>query len=275
MQESIFKKAFEVLQDRETFFENVTKQAYTTKIIGAQMLLIAVLCFSYGLVMGSYNSLQQACLTGIKIWLLMFLTMLICFPSFYIVQLILGSKMAVKQLFILILSGFVVVSTVMVAFAPIVLFFQLSAANYQFLQLMHVFVFLFSGFYGMKIVLEALKRVFESNQVYPKIGLTVFQIWIVIFAFVGMQLSWNLRPFIGSKDLPFELFRSETSGNFYTTVFGALGQLFNVETEAKEDNAKNADSEEKPQEAEIKTENKPEEEQNTDLEEEAENNDAN
>jgi len=124
------------------------------QIIGTQALLIAVLCFAYGVVMGSYNSLPQAMLTGVKIWLLMFLTMLICFPS-------------------LLLSGFVVVTTVMVAFAPIVLFFQLSGDNYQFMQLLHVFVFLFSGFYGMKIVLEALKRVFESNEVYPKIGLTV------------------------------------------------------------------------------------------------------
>ncbi len=229
MQKSTFAKAFEVLQDREAFFENVSKQNYTTKIIGTQALLIAILCFAYGVVMGSYNSLPQAMLTGVKIWLLLFLTMLICFPSLYIVQLILGSKMAIKQLLILLLSGFVVVTTVMVAFAPIVLFFQLSGDNYQFMQLLHVFVFLFSGFYGMKIVLEALTRVFESNEVYPKIGLTVFKVWVIIFAFVGMQLSWNLRPFIGSKDLPFELFRTETQGNFYTTVFGAVGQLFNVD----------------------------------------------
>ena len=227
-------KLLKSLQDREAFFENVSKQSYSTKIIGTQILLIALLCFAYGLVMGSYNSIQQAMLTGVKIWLLMFLTMLICFPSFYIVQLILGSKMAIKQLLILLLSGFIVVTTVMVAFAPIVLFFQLSGDNYQFMQLLHVFVFLFSGFYGMKIVLEALKRVFESNEVYPKIGLTVFKVWVVIFAFVGMQLSWNLRPFIGSKDLPFELFRTETRGNFYTTVFGAIGQLFRVDIPKKQ-----------------------------------------
>ena len=183
--------------------------------------------------MGSYNSLQQAMFTGIKIWLLLFLTMVICFPSFYIVQLILGSKMAIKQLLILLLSGLVVVTTVMLAFAPIVLFFQLSSDNYQFLQLLHVLVFLFSGFYGMRIVLEALNRVFESNQVYPKIGLTVFKIWVVIFAFVGMQLSWNLRPFIGSKDLPFELFRAKTQGNLYTYIFGALGNLMEGETNDK------------------------------------------
>lgn len=233
MSDSTFKEAFEILQDREAFFENISKQHYGNRVIWIQILTIAVLCFGYGLVMGSYNSLPQALLTGIKIWLLMFLTLLICFPSFYIVQLILGSKLSIRQLLVLLLSGFVLVSTVMVAFAPIVLFFQLSSDNYQFLQLLHVFVFIFSGFYGMKIVLEALKTIFENNQVYPKIGLTVFQIWVVIFAFVGMQLSWNLRPFIGSKDLPFELFRSETRGNFYTYVLGSMGQLMRADDPEK------------------------------------------
>ena len=228
MQSSSFNMAFEILHNREAYFDNITNERYAGKIIWAQVLIIALMCFLYGIVMGSYNSFQQAMLSGVKLWLLMFLTMLICFPSFYIVQLILGSKIAVKQLLILLLSGFVVVSTVMVAFAPIVLFFQLSADNYQFLQLLHVLIFLFSGYYGMKIVLEALNKVFESNEVYPKIGLTVFKIWVVIFAFVGMQLSWNLRPFIGSQDLPFELFRKETQGNFYTAVFGALGHLMGI-----------------------------------------------
>ena len=246
MEESTFKKAFEVLQDREAFFKNVSQQNYSGRIVGAQIIIIAVLCFAYVLVMGSYYSFSQASLTGIKIWLLIFSTLLICFPSFYIVQLILGSKMAIKQLIILLLSGLVVVTTVMVAFAPIVLFFQLSAANYQFLQLLHVFVFIFSGFYGMKIVLEALKRVFESNQVYPKIGLTVFKIWVVIFAFVGMQLSWNLRPFIGSKNLPFELFRTSTQGNFYTTVFGAIGDLLDGDDQ-QESQKEETNSNEKPE----------------------------
>jgi len=248
MQESTFKQAFEVLQDRDQFFESISKKSYSKKIIFAQVAAIALLCFSYGLVMGSYNSFQQALLTGVKIFLLMFATILICFPSFYIVQLILGSKMAIKQLLMLLLSGFVVVSTVMLAFAPIVLLFQLSSDNYQFLQLLHVFIFIFSGFYGMKIVLEALKRVFEANKIYPKVGLTVFKIWVIIFAFVGIQLSWNMRPFIGSKELPFEIFRSETRGNFYTTVLGAMGNLLQVDSDTEKEDKNSDSSEESSQE---------------------------
>ncbi|MEM1098538.1 MAG: hypothetical protein AAGH92_07075 [Planctomycetota bacterium] len=52
----------------------------------------------------------------------------------------------------------------------------------------------------------------------------VFRVWIVVFAFVGVQMSWVLRPFIGSPDLPFAWFRAR-EGNFFTAVFRALQNL--------------------------------------------------
>lgn len=219
-------EALEVLQNREMFLTKLNDDTYKSGIIGVQLLLIFAFTFFYGVIMGSYNGFAQAISSGIKLWVLLIATLVICFPSFYIVQLILGSKLRINQLMIILLAGFLMVSITMVAFAPIVLFFQLSGDNYHFLQLLHVFIFAFSGVFGMKVVLDALTAIFEGKSIYPKIGLTVFKIWVIIFAFVGIQLSWNMRPFIGSKEISFELFRQETSGNFYGTVFSSLGSLF-------------------------------------------------
>lgn len=224
-----FQEAFEVLQNRDEHFSKIASHNFPKGIITAQVLLICLATFFYGIIMGSYNGPMQALMSGIKLWLLLFVTLTICFPSFYIVQLILGSKITIKQLLVILLSGFVMTTTVLLAFAPIVLFFQLSGDNYQFLQLLHVFVFAFAGFFGMRTVLEALKTAFEGTDVYPKIGLSVFRIWVVIFAFVGIQLAWNLRPFIGSKDMPFEIVRKNTQGNFYSTMLGAVGHLLGAD----------------------------------------------
>ena len=51
---------------------------------------------------------------------------------------------------------------------------------------------------------------------------------MVIFAFVGIQLSWNMRPFLGNKQMEFQLFRAETQGNFYQTVFSSVGELLGI-----------------------------------------------
>ncbi len=50
-------------------------------------------------------------------------------------------------------------------------------------------------------------------------------VWILLFGFVGTQLAWTLRPFFGSPDQPFSLFRS-IDGNFYGEILRSLGSLF-------------------------------------------------
>lgn len=45
----------------------------------------------------------------------------------------------------------------------------------------------------------------------------LLRVWGLVFAFVGTQLAWTLRPFVGSPDQPFQLFRA-INGNFYVDV---------------------------------------------------------
>lgn len=220
--------AFEVFQDRAAYFEKVGEDAYPTAIIRGQLLIIIGAAMIYGAVMGSYNGGLQAISSALKLPALVLFTLFICFPSFYIVQLLLGSTMKLRQLSVILFGGFVMLTILLLAFAPISLFFQLSGSPYAFLQLLHFIIFTFAGFWSMRTVSEALTTACEKRGIYPKIGITVFRIWIFILAFVGIQLSWNLRPFIGSQDMAFEWFRSGTQGNIYATLFAALGRLMGL-----------------------------------------------
>ena len=215
---------FRDFQDKENFFEKLTSNEHTFDKIANQYLLLNACSFIYGIVMGSYNGFLQAISSGIKVPLLFSLALLVCFPAFFIIQHVLGSKLGFWQMFKVILSGFVMVALVMVSFAPIVIFFLITGDNYSFLKLLHVAIFGLSGLFGMKTILDALKFSCEKKNVYPKVGVVVFRFWIVILAFVGMQLAWNLRPFIGNREIQFELFRKR-EGNFYLSVIKAAGDL--------------------------------------------------
>lgn len=217
--------AFEVFQDRDGYIEKVSEDKYPSAVIKGQLLLIFFAAFIYGVIMGSYNGFAQALSSGIKLFVLIITTLFICFPAFYIVQLLLGSKMKIRQLAIILLGGLVMLTTILLAFAPIVLFFQLSHSPYGFLQLLHFLVFIVAGTWSMRSVSDTLKMACEKKNIYPRIGLTVFRAWIIILAFVGIQLSWNLRPFIGSKQMVFEVFRKNTQTNIYATLIGAAGKL--------------------------------------------------
>ena len=50
----------------------------------------------------------------------------------------------------------------------------------------------------------------------------ILGIWMVLYVFVGTQLAWILRPFIGNPESPFVWFRGK-SGSFIDTVLRALG----------------------------------------------------
>jgi hypothetical protein len=49
---------------------------------------------------------------------------------------------------------------------------------------------------------------------------------------VGIQLAWNLRPFISDKNEDFKLFR-KYEGNFYTAVIYSVNQLLSGNDSSK------------------------------------------
>ncbi|OQX96509.1 hypothetical protein B6I21_00850 [candidate division KSB1 bacterium 4572_119] len=208
---------FESIHEKDSYHEKITNPKLVAQKILNHFIVLVLFSFIYGAVMGCYNGFQQAISSGVKVPVLFVLIVLICFPALYVIQTILGSKLTLPQMLSVILSGFVMTTTIMVSFAPIVIFFLITGSSYAFIQLLHVGVFTVGGLFGMHSIIEALKFSCEKKNVYPKVGVQVFRIWIFILAFVGAQLSWSLRPFIGAKDLPFELFRKQ-EGNFYQAV---------------------------------------------------------
>ncbi len=224
-------------QNKDSFFENILQDNEPLKKIAVSYLLLCIFSFVYGLVMGCYHSFLQAVVTGCKLTFLFSAVLIICFPAFFIVQFLLGSKLSFWQMISIVLSGFLLCTTIMISFAPISLFFLITGSNYYFLQLLHITIFLISGFFAMNIVVEGLKYSCEKKNVYPKTGVIIFRFWIVIFAFVFIQLAWNLRPFLGDRGQPFKLFR-KYEGNFYSAVIYSVQQLFdkNINTDGNQEN---------------------------------------
>ena len=69
--------------------------------------------------------------------------------------------------------------------------------------------------------LSALDRFGPNN----KKAQNVIRIWSFVFALVGAQMSWVLRPFVGNPACHFELFRAKES-NFFMAVLKSLETLF-------------------------------------------------
>jgi hypothetical protein len=224
MEKKPFIRILSLFSNREELFNEIINSTRIWKIIGQLVLLLFVLTFFYGFIMGLYHSFLQAVVTGLKIPVLFLGALIICFPAIFIIQLIIGSKLRMGQMLAIILAGLVLMSIIMASFAPIVFFFFITGSHYNFLQILHVLVFIFAGVFGMLLIVNGLKYACDEKGIYPKVGVTIFQFWIVIMAFVGIQLAWNLRPFLGDSGKPFALFR-KYEGNFYQMIINSVKNL--------------------------------------------------
>jgi len=225
---------FKVFQKSDEYFEILSDPENSRKYVFKQLIFILLFSFLYGVIMGSYNGFLQSLVTGLKVPSLIFISLLICFPALYVIQYMIGSTMTIFQMANIILSGFIVFTTIALSFAPIVIFFMITSSNYAFLKLLHVAIFTFSGIFTIKTIINGLTFSCEKKNIYPKLGMTIFKIWIVILAFVSSQLAWNLRPFVGSRDMPFELFRARES-NFYVAVIQSMADLVKSEKSTVKD----------------------------------------
>jgi hypothetical protein len=218
-------EVFRIFQNKESYFEDIHLER-SNRLMVMQLLIVCVFTFCYGAVMGSYHSFIQAISAGVKVTMLFLCAIVICFPSFFIIQQVLGSRMTVRQMVMIVMSGLVLISTIIFSFIPIVVFFQVTGGNYHFLQLLHVAIFIFAGFFGLRLMVEALKYACDTKAIYPEIGVRVFKVWVVILVFVSVQLAWNLRPFLCEKHEEFKVFRKH-EGNFYTAIVYSIQQLTN------------------------------------------------
>jgi hypothetical protein len=227
-QPSIFK----AFQRSDEYFEMLSDPDHARKYVFKQMMFILFFSFLYGIIMGSYNGALQSIVTGIKVPCLILLSLLICFPALYVIQSVIGSTMTIFQMVNIIFSGFFVFSTIALSFAPIVIFFMITSDSYAFLKLLHVAIFTFAGIFAVKTIINGLNYSCEKKNIYPKLGMNIFKIWVVILAFVSSQLAWNLRPFVGSRDMPFELFR-EREGNFFIAVIQSAGNILKPDRDSE------------------------------------------
>jgi hypothetical protein len=227
-----------------------------------EVLIAAVtLAMSYGVCMGLYAVLRtsgaldgwmQMLASVVKLPLLFLLTLFVTLPSLYVFNAIVGSRLTFASVVNLLVATMAVTVTVLASLGPIVAFFSLSTTSHPFMVLLNVIAASIAGSLGMRFLFTTLNRlVFTRTEVKPEVAefdippvepssqlaaldkssipasrdaKGVFQTWVVVFALVGAQMSWVLRPFVGSPSMEFAWFR-ERESNFFMAVFEILRGL--------------------------------------------------
>ncbi len=83
--------------------------------------------------------------SAVKVPMLLFLTLLVTFPSLYVFNALVGSRLSFGAVVRLIVAAMGVVTAVLASFATILVFFTLSTTSYAFMVLLNVVMFSLAG----------------------------------------------------------------------------------------------------------------------------------
>jgi len=154
----------QILRGETTRPSALREQALQVPLAGLSLLILA-LALCYGFCMGMYpgcriegpSGLQWLACT-LKIPALFVLTLCVTFPSLYVVNALVGSRLQLPAVLQLLVAALAVNLAVLASAGPIVGFFSFSTTNSDFMCLLNVLVFAVSGLLGMVFLLQTLHR---------------------------------------------------------------------------------------------------------------------
>ena len=205
---------------------------WSARRFALHVVVIVVGAGLYGAAMGCWRDPQQALYVAIKFPLIILLTTAGNALLNAMLAPLLGLNLPFRQSFSAILMSFTIAAAILGAFSPLMAFMvwnappmspeAVSGSTYSFIKLLHVAAIAFAGTMGNARLFQLLAQLGGSRAV----AFRVLVAWLAGNLFLGSQLSWILRPFIGSPSLPVEFFRATAlRGNFYESVIHSLLQI--------------------------------------------------
>jgi hypothetical protein len=196
--------------------------------------LIVVGAGMFGAALGYWRDPWQALYAAIKLPLILLFTATANGLLNVMLAPLLGLRITFRQSFLAILASFALAAAILGAFSPLAAFVIWNAppltqgvnnsATHAAILLLLVCVIAFAGIAANVRLLQLLRSLAGGRAA----ALRVLFAWLAANLFFGSQLSWILRPFIGSPGLPVQFLRDEAlKGNFFEAVFSSAVRLFN------------------------------------------------
>jgi len=157
-----------ILRDRRGVWQQIVEDRDLPRLV-AQMLLSAVIALAvYGAVLGSFHSVLMALTSAVKLPLLFLVTLAICLPTLYLFNLVFGARLSIRQSLALVLVALTVTAMLALAFAPISLFFLITAPDYSFFKLLNVAILSLSALVGLRFLTGGMQVLNAHGLLAPK-----------------------------------------------------------------------------------------------------------
>ncbi|MDG4832567.1 hypothetical protein O7627_25125 [Solwaraspora sp. WMMD1047] len=156
-----------ILRDRAGIWQQIVEERQLRPLIGQMLASSAISLALYGAVLGASYGWEQILSSLIKLPLLFLATLAICLPTLYLFNLVFGARLSMVQSVALIMVSITVTAVLTLAFAPVSLFFLVTAQSYSFYKLLNVAILLLTAVIGLRFLVEGMHTLNQQRSIAP------------------------------------------------------------------------------------------------------------
>jgi hypothetical protein len=187
--------------------------------IGWLAALIAAFGMFYGALMGSYGGMfspaaLQMVYAALKMPILLLATFALSLPSFFVLNTLAGLRADFAAAVRALAATQAGLAVILASLSPFTLLWYASVEDYQSAIAFNALMFAIASISAQFILRFHYGPLLRRNPNHR----WMLRAWLVVYAFVGIQMGWVLRPFIGDPASPVQFFRPEAWGNAYVVV---------------------------------------------------------
>lgn len=205
--------------------------ARSSAVRPAHALIALGLMLVYGGAMGSYglwfggntpDQWLQVVYSATKVPLLLGATFAISLPSFFVFNTTAGLGGDFRKVVGTLVGAQSALSVLLGALAPFTLLWYASGANYLMAVLFNGAIFAVASIGIFPHVRRNYRFLIERNARHRRMIL----LWGILYGFIGIQMGWALRPFIGDPNSSAEFFRHDGWSNAYMALWDIMAGAF-------------------------------------------------
>ena len=187
--------------------------------------MIVVFGMIFGAFMGSFGGFRedralQIVYSGLKVPIMLTLTFVISLPSFFVLNTLFGLRGDFAVALRAVIATQAGLAVILASLAPLTAVWYLSFERYSAAIAFNGLLFAIASFSAQWILRDYYRPLIQRDRRHR----WMLRIWAVLYAFVGIQMAWVLRPFVGDPNSRVQFFREDTWGNAYLVVFQVVAR---------------------------------------------------
>ncbi len=206
----------QLLRDRGAIRARIAAGRDLAALTRAMVATIAIAMAVVGAALGSYRGGVQIAYAAIKLPLVLLGTAALSAPALTAIGAALGRRARLSADLALVITALAFGALVLVAAVPLLMLGRALELPYHRMILATVAVFALAGVASLRVIVQALAREAAPGGTSAIAGLCV------VFALVGGQLAWALRPYLVRPRATEVVFVHEVEGSLFDAIGGAL-----------------------------------------------------